>query len=82
MNEKVEITPKIKEAVGNLLVYMDDERKDYENCLENDPDFDGAHIWLDIKTVVDLIGLSVGEAWDLYSGLPELVTKIESKSKL
>jgi len=56
----------IRKNVGNLLIYMDDERKDYECCLEDDPTEAKTHVWLDIKAIADWIGLTEDEAWELY----------------
>ena len=56
----------IKKHVSELLIYMDDERKDYEFQLGKNPKGARNHIWLNIKAIAALVGLTEKEAWELY----------------
>jgi len=61
----------IKKHVGKLLIHMDDEKTDYENMLEDEPEQAKDHCWVHIKAIADCIGLTVDEAWRLYSTIEQ-----------
>jgi len=51
----VEVREEIKKHVEELLTYTDDERKKYEQCLEDE--LAKEHIWVDIQAIGKWIGL-------------------------
>ncbi len=51
----VEVREEIKKHVEKLLTYTDDERKKYEQCLEDE--YVKEHIWVDIQEIGKWIGL-------------------------
>ena len=51
----VEVREEIKKHVEKLLAYTDDERKKYEQCLEDE--LVKEYIWADIQTISKWIGL-------------------------
>jgi len=62
----VEVTEEIRPHVGELLIYMDDERRDYECMLEDNPKGAKDHVWLHIKAIGDWIGLTSDDARRIY----------------
>lgn len=64
--KKVKVTEKIRGHVANLLMYMNDERKDYERCLEDEPESAKTHVWVYITAIANWIGLTENEAYEQY----------------
>ena len=56
-------TNDLRKHVAELIIYSNDERKNYENCLENNEGVDN-HIWTHILAIAEYAGVTEKEAMD------------------